>query len=266
MSSVFFLTEECAYTGGVIDTDGSSAAPQRNVLLGSLPTTEFERLRRNLEPVFLPRPTILDGPDAEIEHVYFPVSGIASIVAIGADGESVDTTMVGREGMTGLPVFLGTGRMPVQTMVQVEMVGHRLSSRALRDELERGGQLVRLLHRYTQVVMVSMAQLILCNRRHRLDERAARWLLQVDERVDEAPFDVTQEFLAEMIGVQRPSLSVIVRQFKDDGLISYTRGRISITNRRGLMKRACGCLPIILAEEARLRDSHERYDIGAAGK
>ncbi len=240
--------------------------PRRNVLLGALPSAEFERLRPDLEPVALPRRTILDGPDSEIEHVYFPVTGIASIVAIGADGESVDTTMVGREGMTGLPVFLGTGRMPVQTMVQVAMVGHRLSARALRAELERGGLLVNLLQRYTQVVMVSMAQLILCNRRHRLDERAARWLLQVDERVNESPFDVTQEFLAEMIGVQRPSLSVIVRQFKDDGFISYTRGRISISDRRGLMNRACGCLPIILAEEARLRGSVERYDIGSAGK
>ncbi len=249
-----------------VDHAHAPGNPLRNVLLSSLPPHEFERLRPDLEPVALPRPTILDTPDAEIEHVYFPVSGIASIVAIGADGESVDTTMVGREGMTGLPVFLGTGRMPVQTMVQVALTGHRLSSRALRAELERGGQLVNLLQRYTQVVMVSMAQLILCNRRHRLDERAARWLLQVDERVDESPFDVTQEFLAEMIGVQRPSLSVIVRQFKDDGLISYTRGRISIEDRSGLLKRACGCLAIILREEARLRDTFERYDIGAAGK
>jgi CRP-like cAMP-binding protein len=165
--------------------------------------------------------------------------------------------------MTGLAIFLGTGQMPVQTIAQVPVTGFRLSSDRLRDELERGGRLVNLLHRYTQVVMVSMAQLILCNRAHRLDQRAARWLLQVDERVDAAPFDVTQEFLAEMIGVQRPSLSLAIQQFKADGLISSSRGRMTIADRNGLLARACGCIRIMHAEEERLRQTAERYNIGA---
>ena len=110
--------------------------------------------------------------------------------------------------------------------------------------------------------MVSMAQLILCNRAHRLDQRAARWLLQVDERVDEAPFDVTQEFLAEMIGTQRPSISLAVSQFKDEGLISYSRGRITITDRDGLLKRSCACIGIMHEEERRLRETPETFDIG----
>jgi CRP-like cAMP-binding protein len=186
---------------------------------------------------------------------------MASIVALGENGESVDTTMVGREGMTGLAVFLGTGQMPVRTMVQVTMTGFRLRSDALRAELEQGGALPALLHRYTQVVMVSMAQLILCNRVHRLDQRAARWLLQVDERVDETPFDVTQEFLAEMIGTQRPSVSLAVRQFKDDGLITYSRGRIVINDRDALRQRSCACIDIIHAEERRLRETPVRYTV-----
>jgi CRP-like cAMP-binding protein len=124
--------------------------------------------------------------------------------------------------------------------------------------------LVNLLQRYTQVVMVSMAQLILCNRAHRLDQRAARWLLQVDERVDEAPFDVTQEFLAEMIGVQRPSVSLALAQFRDEGLISASRGRVTVTDRDGLLARACGCIGIIHAEEARLAGTAQRYDIGGS--
>lgn len=123
--------------------------------------------------------------------------------------------------------------------------------------------MVNLALRYTQVVMVSMAQLILCNRVHRLDQRAARWLLQVDERVDEAPFDVTQEFLAEMIGTQRPSVSLAVRQFKDAGLINYSRGRLSITDREGLLSRSCGCISIMHAEEQRLRETVETWDITA---
>jgi CRP-like cAMP-binding protein len=237
--------------------------PRRNILLGSLPPDQYARLEPDLEHVILPRPTELDAPDTEIEFVYFPTSGIASLVAIGVDGEAVDTTMVGREGMTGLPVFLGTGQMPVRTMVQVPLTGVRLSARKLRAELERGGLLVNLLQRYTQVVMVSMAQLILCNRSHRLDQRAARWLLQVDERVEEAPFEVTHEFLAEMIGVQRPSVSLAMQQFRDEGLITYSRGQIVVADRERLLARACGCISIIHAEEARLGQTVERYDISA---
>jgi CRP-like cAMP-binding protein len=235
---------------------------RRNVLLGSLPETELARIAPRLEVVTLPRPTVLDSPDAPIEFVYFPITGIASVVAVGVNGETVDTFMIGREGMTGLPVFLGTGQMPVQTSVQVELTAVRLPATALRDELERGGLLVHLLQRYTQVVMVSMAQLILCNRAHRLDQRAARWLLQVDERVDETPFAVTQEFLAEMIGVHRPSISLAVAQFRDAGLITYTRGRVTVADREGLLARACGCIQIIHAEEERLRRTQEMYDIG----
>lgn len=238
--------------------------PRRNFLLGSLPADELARLAPDLEPVALARPTELDRPNVEIEYVFFPTSGMASIVALGEGGESVDTTMVGREGMTGLAVFLGTGQMPVRTMVQVTMQGFRLRSAALRAELERGGALVSLLYRYTQVVMVSMAQLILCNRVHRLDQRAARWLLQVDERVEEAPFDVTQEFLAEMIGTQRPSVSLAVRQFKDDGLITYSRGRIRIDDREALRGRACACIDVIHDEERRLRETPERYAMTAS--
>ena len=240
-----------------------AANPLRNVLLASLPGDELARVARDLEAVVLPRSTELEGHDTEIEFVYFPTSGVASIVAIGSEGETVDTTMIGREGMTGLAVFLGTNQMPVQTMVQVPLTGFRLPASALRAELQRGGRLVNLLQRYTQVVMVSMAQLILCNRAHRLDQRAARWLLQVDERVDEAPFDVTQEFLAEMIGVQRPSLSLAIQQFKADGLITASRGRMKIADREGLLRRSCGCIGIIHAEEARLGQTIERYDITA---
>jgi len=234
----------------------------RNTILSALPEEEFARLQPLLSPVFLKRGARLEEEHTDIRDVYFPTEGVASIVAIGENGESVDTTMIGREGMTGLAVFLGTGQMPVRTIVQVPMQGFRLSSADLRSELERGGKLVSLLQGYTQVVMVSMAQLILCNRMHRLDQRAARWLLQVDERVDEAPFDVTQEFLAEMIGTQRPSLSLAVSQFKDAGLISYSRGRIEITDREGLLGRACGCITIMHDEERRLRDTVERFDIG----
>jgi CRP-like cAMP-binding protein len=226
--------------------------PRRNHLLAALSDRELGRIGEALEPVRLPRPTELEGANDTIEYVYFPTSGVASIVSIDEGGETVDTAMIGREGMTGLSVFLGTRQSPMRTIVQVPLTGLRLRAELLRDELERGGMLVALLQRHTQVVMVTMAQLILCNRIHRLDQRAARWLLQVDERVEDAPFGVTQDFLAQMIGVQRPALSVAMRQFKDAGLVTYSRGQISIADRDRLIERSCGCIRIIASEAHRL--------------
>jgi CRP-like cAMP-binding protein len=226
--------------------------PRANHLLRGLPDDELARLAPSFESVSLPRPTELEGANEEVDFVYFPTSGIASIVALDEGGESVDTAMVGREGMTGLSVFLGTGQSPLRTIVQVPLKALRLPSKALLRELAYGGTLGRLLQRHTQVVMVTTAQLILCNRSHRLDQRAARWLLQVDERVEETPFQVTQEFLAQMIGVQRPALSVAMRQFKDAGLVRYSRGQISIADRDGLLERSCNCINIITSESRRL--------------
>jgi CRP-like cAMP-binding protein len=229
--------------------------PRQNHLLAALPEAELERLAPALEPVSLPRPTELEGANEEVEFVYFPTTGVASIVSIDESGETVDTAMIGREGMTGIPVFLGTGQTPMRTIVQVPLIALRVRAHVLRTELRREGQLVRLIQRHMQVVMVTMAQLILCNRIHRLDQRAARWLLQVDERVEEEPFRVTQDFLAQMIGAQRPALSVAMRQFKDAGLVQYSRGQISIADRDGLLERSCGCIKVIASEADRLRDS-----------
>jgi CRP-like cAMP-binding protein len=239
---------------------GGDVDPRANRLLRGLPEAELQRIRPALEPVHLPRPTELEGANEEIHFVYFPTTGVASIVAIDDSGESVDTAMIGREGMTGLAVVLGTGQSPVRTIVQVPMTGLRMGANALREELDRGGRLVPLLQWHTQLVMITMAQLILCNRIHRLDQRAARWLLQVDDRVDEAPFRVTQEFLAQMIGVQRPALSVAMRQFKDAGLVRYARGQMTIADRDGLLTRSCGCTNVIASEARRLDKILEHAD------
>jgi CRP-like cAMP-binding protein len=251
------------------DVSGNTATsvrdidPRANRLLRGLSDAELGRIVPALVPVHLPRPTELEAANEEIRFVYFPTTGVASIVAIDESGESVDTAMIGREGMTGLAVFLGTGQSPVRTIVQVPLTGMRMESAALREELGRGGGLVTLLQRHTQLVMITMAQLILCNRLHRLDKRAARWLLQVDDRVDEAPFTVTQEFLAQMIGVQRPALSVAMRQFKDAGLVRYARGQMSIADRDGLLARSCDCTNVIASEARRLDIALDRADAAA---
>lgn len=245
------------------ETQLPSLDPRANHLLRALPDEEFEAIEALLEPVRLPRSAELEAANEAIRFVYFPTTGVASIVAVEEDGESVDTAMIGREGMTGLPVFLGTGQSPSRTIVQVPMQGVRMRSEDLRSHLRRGTMLFALLQRHTQVVMVTMAQLILCNRMHRLDQRAARWLLQVDERVDERPFGVTQEFLAAMIGVQRPGLSVVMRQFKDAGLVTYTRGQISIADHDGLAEKSCACIKIIAAEAQRLRNLEHAVEMAS---
>jgi CRP-like cAMP-binding protein len=136
----------------------------------------------------------------------------------------------------------------------------RLRSQVLLEAVARSERFLALLQQHTQVVLVTMAQLILCNRIHRMDQRAARWLLQVDERIDGVPFRVTQEFVAQMIGVQRPALSVAMRQFKDAGLVNYARGQISISDRDGLLEKSCGCIEVIASEARRLRKTLEQVD------
>ena len=249
--------------GSASETEPPSIDPRANRLLRALPDDEFEAIAALLEPVRLPRSAELEAAHEAIRFVYFPTTGVASIVAVEEDGESVDTAMIGREGMTGLPVFLGTGQSPVRTIVQVPMQGVRMRSEDLRSHLRTGTMLTALLQRHTQVVMVTMAQLILCNRMHRLDQRAARWLLQVDERVDERRFEVTQEFLAQMIGAQRPGLSVVMRQFKDAGLVQYARGQISIADHEGLASRSCGCIQIIADEAERLRQLEHTVELAS---
>jgi CRP-like cAMP-binding protein len=241
--------------------DTSDIDPRANLLLRGLTDEELDRMAPSFEAVRLPRSAELESANEDIPFVYFPSSGVASIMALDEGGESVDTAMIGREGMTGLPVFLGTGQSPVRTIVQVPLKGVRMRSEELRSELAFEGTLVRLLQRHAQTVMVTMAQLILCNRMHRLDQRAARWLLQVDERMEEKPFHVTQEFLAQMIGVRRPGLSVVMRQFKDAGLVRYARGQISIADHDRLAEKSCGCIKIIATEARRLRDLERHEDL-----
>lgn len=224
-----------------------------NRILRALTDEEWARLAPQLEDVRLRRGTRLSEADEPIANVYFPERGVASILALGSDGERVDTTIVGRDGMVGLAVFLGTSRVTTSAMVQIDMEGQRLSAESLRAELALGGSLNAILQRYTQMVIVELAQLILCNRLHSLEQRAARWLLQIDERVVVGTsFGVTQEFLAEMIGAKRPPVTEVVSSLRDRGLIEYTRGSARVSDQEGLERVACECYSIIRNELDRL--------------
>jgi CRP-like cAMP-binding protein len=236
-----------------------------NRILAALPADERGRLLPDLEAVNLSQGTVLNEADAEIEHVYFPVRGIAALIAIGIHGEEINAAMIGNEGMVGLPVFLGTGQMPARATVQVDIAAYRLGSAQLRAELERGGALVELLLRYVQMVLVELAQLVLCNSVHPLEQRAARSLLQINERLagGGAPFEATQEFIAAMLGAGRPHLTAVMQSFREQELLDYRRGIIHVLDAAGLERRACACYRTIRRELNRLLATAERYDITA---
>jgi CRP-like cAMP-binding protein len=236
-----------------------------NLLLRALTADERGRIEPGLTLVDLPHGAPLQEADEEIENVFFPVRGVASLLGLGREGEEVDTAMIGAEGMVGLPVFLGTGQMPVKAMVQIDMVAYRLSSDDLRTELEHRGTLTNVLLRYAQAVLVELAQLVLCNRLHPLDQRTARWILQLNDRLPSSPpFDATQEFIAAMLGTTRPHLTGVMQSFRNEGLISYQRGTLQVTDPPGLEGRACACYRTIRNELDRLLRTPERYDISAA--
>jgi CRP-like cAMP-binding protein len=232
----------------------ASLPPFRNRILAALPAEVLERLRPALEPVELELGLVVAEPNRPIEHVVFPEEGIVSIVGVLADGSAVETATVGREGMAGLPVFLGAGSMAGQAFVQVPGHGHRMPAAALREEVSGGGVLFELLGRYTQALFTMLSQSSACNRKHPVEARCARWLLLTHDRVDGDAFLLTHLILSQMLGVRRASVSEAAARLQEAGLIEYGRGRLTILDREGLERAACECYAIIRSEFARLVD------------
>lgn len=230
----------------------------RNRLLRALPEQDRARILGHLSPLDMEHGSLLFAPDEPIRHVYFPVTGAVSILAETSQGEAIDTAIVGSEGFVGLPVFLGTERVPCRAVGQVPGLVLEMSSEAFAEALAPGGALDRLLRRYTQMRMVEMGQTILCNRFHAVEQRTARWLLQLDERVGPSPFELTQEFFATMLGTTRPAVTVAAAHLRDAGLIDYSRGVIAVVDRDGLEALACECFRIIRDELDRLLTEQPR--------
>jgi len=225
----------------------------RNRLLAALPVQERWRLRSELRLVELGmRERIYDIGEA-ITHVYFPLNCVLSVVAAVDDDVAVEVAMIGLEGMAGLPAFLGAAASPHRCFCQVPGQALRLDTVTLRRFLAGDSALHDLLHRYTQAVLVFLAQNIACNRLHSTEERTARWLAQTDDRVGSDSFQITQDFLAQMLGVRRATVSESARTLQQAGLIRYTRGRITIVDRDGLQAAACQCYLTIRHEFDKLR-------------
>lgn len=224
----------------------------RNRLLLALDPDELAPLLPLLERVSLKIRDLLYDVDKPIEHVYFPENCVASILGVMADGTSVETATVGFEGMLGLPVFHGTDRTNAQCFCQVAGDALRMTAGAFRGAVSRSPGLSLVLHHYSQALFTLIGQSSACNRVHNMQQRCARWLLHTHDRVGGEEFTLTQQFLAQMLGVPRARVSEAMSALQAAGSVSYTMGRVRVVDRAGLEGAACECYAIIRREFDRL--------------
>jgi len=222
--------------------------PRRNLLLAGLPEDELQRLLEDLEPVDLELSDRVLTGGKPIEHLHFPLDCVLSLMADVAGDAMVEVATIGYEGMSGLPVFLGAVTGPNESLCQVPGRALRISTPDFRRFLASDGSLHQVLHRYTQATMVLLAQNVACNRLHSTEARCARWLLQTRDRVGADELPLTQDFLAQMLGVRRGTVSLVAGVLQQAGTIRYTRGRITVLDVAALYATACPCYDIVQAE------------------
>jgi CRP-like cAMP-binding protein len=213
--------------------------------LSQLPEVEYAALAKFLVPVELPLGHKLSEPNEFIEYVYFLNSGLISTDALTTKGESVEVGVIGREGFAGLPALLDQPQMSHAVVIQGIGDGLRIRSSIVRDEFLKGGVLQQLIHTFAYLQLVQVTQSVLCNRMHEVEARLARWLLTSADRMESEELNLTQEFLAQMLGVQRSTVTVAASAMQRAGLIGYTRGKIQILDRQKLTKVACECYSIV---------------------
>jgi len=219
-----------------------------NRLLASLPKNEYKRLFPKLKTVNLILGEKLYGPGEAIKYVYFPNDSIISLISELSATSWLEVGMVGNEGMAGLAIFMGVGTSSTRAIVQGSGTAMRMSSAAVRTEANRLGSLHQLLHRYSHSLLTQVSQSSACNRFHLVNARLARWLLMTNDRLGLEEFPLTQEFLSNMLGVRREGVSKAAGALQSAKLIRYSRGIITVLNRRGLEAKSCHCYAIIKAE------------------
>lgn len=231
-----------------------------NRLLAALPDSEYGRLVPHLKLVSLSLEQVIYKAGEPITHVYFPHRSVISLVTTVEDGSTVEVGVVSNEGMVGIPVILGGNTTTTTAIVQIADSATRIDADILRSEFNKGGYLQGLLLRYVQAIYTELAQGCACNRLHTLEERLARWLLTVNDRLQLENFPLTQEFIAQMLGVRRSGVTVAASTFSRAGMISYKRGKISIVNREDLEATSCECYQVIQNEFTRLLNSKPRHN------
>lgn len=222
--------------------------PAGNKLLAALPKKEQDRLRGHLEPVALAFEEILYEPEQPIRQVYFLTSGVISLLLVLADGSVVEVGQVGNEGMVGLPVFLGVPTSHTRAFVQIPGLALRMKVQVFRREVAEGGPLASLLLRYTQALLRHSERLTACNTWHTIEQRLCRWLLVTHDRVQADQLEITQEFLSQMLGAHRQSVTLAASALQRANLIRYSRGTLRILDRSGLEAASCECYRAIQKE------------------
>jgi len=226
--------------------------PRQNRLLASLSEADWQRWRPHLQPVALPLGQALYESGAMLNHAYFPTTAIVSLMYVTESGASSEIAVVGNCGIVGVPLFMGGGSTPSRAVVQSAGEGFRMSGRAIREEFSRSPSVMMPLLRYTQALLAQMAQLAVCNRHHRLDQQLCRWLLLSLDRLPGNELVVTQELIANMLGVRREGVTEAAVALQKADLIRYRRGHITVVDRPGLEQRSCECYAVIKAEYDRL--------------
>jgi CRP-like cAMP-binding protein len=226
--------------------------PTGNRLLAALPGPDYERLLPELEIVACGVKQVVHEPDGPIAAVYFPITSVFSLLTVMGDGTAIEYATVGKEGMVGLPVFLGAQTTPSRVFSQVPGAAARMTAETFRQAARRSDPFQQVLLRYTQALLNQVAQTAACNRIHSLAERCSRWLLMTHERVGRDEFLLTQEFLGDMLGVRRQSVNAVANLLQQAGLIRYRRGQMTVLDRQGLEAAACECNSVIRKEFDRL--------------
>jgi CRP-like cAMP-binding protein len=233
-----------------IAPDGTAVA---NQILLSIPEHEFSAIGAHLEPVALPRHRILHEPSEELNFAYFPNSGLISLVVAMEDGKTVEAAVVGNEGAAGIPSAVCLTRSPLREVVQIAGEGFRVKVGALQNVLKYSGEFQMMLSRYAVIQGIQVAQTAACNRLHDVEQRLARWLLMAQDRVDGGSILITHDFLATMLGTDRPSVSLAAGILQRKKNIEYTRGAVKILNRKKLEASACECYGVIQQFHAEVR-------------
>jgi CRP-like cAMP-binding protein len=233
----------------------ADATPRQNHLLDALPEPEFQRLAPHLELVKMPLGEALYESGGKLQYVYFPTTCIVSLLYVMEDGASAEIAVVGNEGILGISLFMGGDTTPSRAVVQSAGFGYRLKAQLLKDEFNRAGPLLRLLLRYTQALITQMAQTAVCNRHHSVEQQLCRWLLLSLDRLSSDELTMTQELIADMLGVRREGVTESAGKLQRAGLIIYSRGHIKVLNRPGLEKRVCECYQVVKTEFDRLLPS-----------
>jgi len=227
-------------------------SPQQNHLLAALPAEDFARLASDLELIPMPLGEALYESGGRLQHVYFPTTSIVSLLYVMEDGASAEIAVVGNEGILGISLFMGGETTPSRAVVQSAGFGYRLKAQLLKQEFNRAGAVMHLLLRYTQALITQMAQTAVCNRHHSVEQQLCRWLLLSLDRLTTTELSMTQELIANMLGVRREGVTEAAGKLQKQDLIKYSRGRITVLDRPGLEKEVCECYAVVKKEFDRL--------------